>query len=156
MRPTCLFLSQCTAATAYGFHELGCVQAGEQLCVPHPRSPCLLMQDTEFASNAAKRYAALRAGPWTDAAVNGIISSVNTQIHFAGIRMMDRYPNLLVATLGAPNSQAAYNEVFSQLQSWLLTRLQWLDTAFPAFPTVPGATAPTNVSPSPALATAGK
>lgn len=115
-----------------------------------------LMNDTEFASSAAKRYAALRAGPWTDAAVSGIISSVNTQIHFAGIRMMDRYPNLLVATLGAPNSQAAYNEVFSQLQSWLLTRLQWLDTAFPAFPSVPGATAPTNVSPSPAIATTGK
>ena len=114
------------------------------------------MQDTEFASNAAKRYAALRAGPWTDAAVNGIISSVNTQIHSAGIRMMNRYPNLLVATLGAPNSQAAYDDVFSQLQSWLLARLQWLDTAFPAFPTVPGATAPTNVSPSPATSSAGK
>ena len=84
----------------------------------------LFFNDARFAATAAARYRALRAGPWSDAAVTAMLASKRRELA-GGVadRTLARWPGELGASGGV---DAAVDAV----TAWLLARLAWLDGAY--------------------------
>jgi hypothetical protein len=94
-----------------------------------PWFDALFYGDAAFAPAAAARYASLRAGPWSDAAVTGALAAKRREVGGAGPRTLARWE----AELARPwlgDADAQVDAAFASLSAWLIARLRWLDGAW--------------------------
>ena len=57
---------------------------------PWPSIPCAAVQDPGYRTLVAQRWAVFRAGPWSDAAVGGLISGAEAALQPAGLRTLNK------------------------------------------------------------------
>lgn len=104
-----------------------------------------LWQDERFFNGASMRWAELRAGPWSDAALMGVISTVTKSIQPGVDRNFAKFSEALEVEEDA-NFQNAWMYYVNELEKWTLERVKWMDSAF----STPALTVPV------ALAAAGR
>lgn len=89
-----------------------------------------LWRDPMWRGAVAARYAELRAGPWSDAAVIAIIGgAVEDLSQGASVRNYERWANVLDVEVppGLPTGPGQWEARVEQLSEWLLERLGWMD-----------------------------
>ncbi|PSC71257.1 spore coat isoform A [Micractinium conductrix] len=91
-----------------------------------------MWEDPLFRGGAAQRWAQLRAGPWSDAAIAGRISELTAKIKPAAVRNYVRYTWVLVKPWMQGSVEQIWGNEVATLQSWLLQHMAWMDGAFAA------------------------
>jgi hypothetical protein len=89
-----------------------------------------LWRDPVWRSAAASRYAELRAGPWSDAAVTAIIDgAVEDLAQGASARNYEKWADVMDVEVppGLPSGPGQWEARVEQLRGWLLERLGWMD-----------------------------
>ena len=81
-----------------------------------------MWQDPRFRAAAAERWAALRAGPWSDGALRGLIGGAAGELGAAVGRNYAKFPGALAGSAG-------WQSEVDFLQSWLLEHVGWMDGA---------------------------
>eukprot|EP00884_Botryococcus_braunii_P020800 jgi/Botrbrau1/7403/Bobra.0112s0004.1 len=127
----------------------------------------LCTQDSTWVKNVAARYQQLRAGNWSDAAVQQKLGSITSSLTPAAVRTLTKWSDIIGQPWIYSTPQAQFEGTVGQINDWLLKRLRWLDGAFqqaldpsrrngPYLPSYSGATAPGQSVAPPAQALAGK
>lgn len=89
-----------------------------------------MWQDPRFRQAAAMRWAQLRTGPWSDAALKGLVATTTARIKPAALRNYARFAAVLLPA-GSGSGEAEWTAAVGQVQDWLLKRVGWMDGAFP-------------------------
>lgn len=76
-------------------------------------------EDPDFVAAVAARFHALRAGPWSDAAVEALLDGALEELGAASGRNMTRWYRDL---------ETSYEGEVAVLRAWLLERLAWMDS----------------------------
>lgn len=89
-----------------------------------------LWQDPQWRGAVGARWEELRAGPWTDAAINGLIDGVVEQLdQGAQVRNYNKYKDVLDVSVppGLPTGVGQWMARVEQLRKWVLARVAWMD-----------------------------
>ena len=92
----------------------------------------LVRHDPAFRRRARERWVQLRAGPWSDAAVQGLVQELRGKLGPGpAARNFDRWPMQSISTnhryITIPWSPGSWEAEVGQLEAWLLERLRWID-----------------------------
>ena len=120
-----------SAISANGWRFLICADADR--CVFDPDDGISewyrrVWNDSDFRVAANARFAELRAGPWSDAAVNQLISVTADEIEPAILRDFDNWGDFAYRDWYA-NPEVQFESEISTLQTWTLDRLAWMGAA---------------------------
>jgi hypothetical protein len=88
-----------------------------------------LRLDPRFRQAALARWQQLRAGPWSDAALEALIGDAAARIQPAAARNYDRYAGIFGVAAGTGAGAAAWAGEVAAMQDWLRKRVAWLDSA---------------------------
>ncbi|KAL4425322.1 hypothetical protein ABPG75_009338 [Micractinium tetrahymenae] len=118
----------------------------QERCVQDPMGGVALWyrrmwQDPAFRAAAAQRFAQLRGGVWTDAAIGQAVTSIAATIHDALLRTFQRWPVDLLnpyappqptpgETAGVMQREAQIQATVGKLIQWTTTRLAWMADQF--------------------------
>ncbi|KAL4419190.1 hypothetical protein ABPG77_007780 [Micractinium sp. CCAP 211/92] len=109
----------------------------QERCVQDPMGGVALWyrrmwQDPAFRAAAAQRFAQLRAGVWTDAAISQAVAGITASIHDALLRTFQRWPVDLLNPYAPPQPtpEAQIQATAAKLVQWTTARLAWLADQF--------------------------
>jgi len=88
-----------------------------------------MWQDPRYREASATRWAELRAGPWSDAAIKTLISDTETLISNAAVRNYQRFSDVLLDSSGGGDGETVWGSQVGVLQQWLLEHVAWIDGA---------------------------
>lgn len=91
-----------------------------------------LWTDPAYRTAVAERFLELRAGPWSEASVANRIDAQAAALRPAGLRTIAKYqPMGLLWNPGQyPSDAAGYTASVSNVRTWVLARLVWLESQF--------------------------